>query len=103
VLHEPTISKALVKANKAAESSQETPPPPDKITESPKVMEIHSDRRTPFMIYLKTGGSLEDKVKYERLHRWAGQYTLVNDELYLRGANKTLMKCITLEEGQIVL
>jgi ribonuclease HI len=28
-LHEPTISKALAKANKAVESSQETPPPPD--------------------------------------------------------------------------
>jgi hypothetical protein len=42
-LHEPTISNALAKANKAAESSQETPPPPDSITESPEVMKIHSD------------------------------------------------------------
>jgi hypothetical protein len=42
-LHEPTISKALAKANKAAESSQETPPPQDSITESPEVMKIHSD------------------------------------------------------------
>jgi hypothetical protein len=32
-LHEPTISKALAKANKAVESSQETPPPPNRITE----------------------------------------------------------------------
>jgi hypothetical protein len=42
-LHEPTISKALTKANKAVKSSQETPPPPDSITESPEVTEIHSD------------------------------------------------------------
>jgi hypothetical protein len=42
-LHEPTISKALAKDNKAAESSQETPPPQDSITESPEVMKIHSD------------------------------------------------------------
>jgi hypothetical protein len=42
-LHEPTISKALVKANKAARSSQETPPPLDSITKSLKVMEIHLD------------------------------------------------------------
>jgi hypothetical protein len=42
-LHEPTISKALVKANKAVKSSQETLPPPDNITESHAVMEIHSD------------------------------------------------------------
>jgi hypothetical protein len=42
-LHEPTISKALAKDNKAAESSQETSPPQDSITESPEVMKIHSD------------------------------------------------------------
>jgi hypothetical protein len=61
-LHEPTISKALAKANKAAESSQETPPPPDNITESLELMENHSDWCTSFMIYLKTGGLPEDKV-----------------------------------------
>jgi hypothetical protein len=42
-LHGPTISKALSKTNKAAESSQETSPPPVCITESPEVMEIYSD------------------------------------------------------------
>jgi hypothetical protein len=42
-LHEPTISKALTKANKVVESSPETPPPPDSIIESLEVMEIHSD------------------------------------------------------------
>jgi ribonuclease HI len=94
-LHEPTISKALVKANKAAESSQETPSPSDSITKSPEVMENHSDSRTPFMIYLRTGGLLEDMVECEQLHQLAGQYTIVNDELYRRGANGTLMKCVT--------
>jgi hypothetical protein len=64
-LHEPTISKALAKANKADELSQETPPPPDSITESPEVMEIHSDWRTMFVVYLRTGGLSEDKVKCE--------------------------------------
>jgi hypothetical protein len=58
-LHEPTISKALAKANKAVESSQETLPPLNSITESPEVIEIHSDWCTPFMIYLRTGGLLE--------------------------------------------
>jgi hypothetical protein len=42
-LHEPTISKALAKANKAAESSQVTLPSLNSITESPEVMEIHLD------------------------------------------------------------
>jgi hypothetical protein len=41
-LHKSTMSKALAKANKAAESS--------------KAMEIYSDWHTPFMIYLRTGG-----------------------------------------------
>jgi hypothetical protein len=52
--HEPSISKALAKATKAAESSQETLPPKESITKSPKVMEIHWDWCTPFMIYLRT-------------------------------------------------
>jgi hypothetical protein len=81
-LHETTISKALAKANRAVESSHETPPPPDSITKSHEVMEIHSDWSTPFMIYLKTGGLLEDKVKCKRLCQQIEQYTLVNDELY---------------------
>jgi hypothetical protein len=78
-----------------AESSWETPPPSDGITESLEVMKIHSDWRTPFMIYLRIGGLLEEKVECERLCRRARQYTLVNDDLYRRGANGTLMKCIT--------
>jgi hypothetical protein len=64
-LDEPNISKALAKATKVAKSSQETPPPSESITESPEVMEIHSDWRTPFIIYFRTGGLPEDKVERE--------------------------------------
>jgi hypothetical protein len=53
-LHLPSITKALAKANKASESSQETTLPAESISESPEVMEVHSDWRIPFMIYLKT-------------------------------------------------
>jgi hypothetical protein len=81
-LHEPSISKALAKATKVAESSLETTPPREGITKSPEVMEIHSDWCTPFMIYFSIGGLPEDKVDHERLSRRAGQYTLVNDELF---------------------
>jgi ribonuclease HI len=63
--HEPTIAKALAKASKASMSSKEALPPTDIITKSPKIIEIHSDWHTPFMIYLKTGGLPEDKVKCE--------------------------------------
>jgi hypothetical protein len=45
-------------------------------------MEIHSDWHTLFMVYLRTKGLPEDKVRCERLRRQVGQYTLVNDELY---------------------
>jgi hypothetical protein len=38
-------------------------------------MKIHLDWRTPFMVYLRTGGLLEDKVECEQLRRRAGQYT----------------------------
>jgi hypothetical protein len=102
-LHEPSISKALAKATKATESSQETSPLSENITESPEVMKIHSDWRTPFMIYLRARGLPEDKVEHERLHCQAGQYTLVNDELFRRGVNGTLMKCITPDEGCAIL
>jgi hypothetical protein len=61
-LHEPSISKALAKASKVAESSLETPPPNGRISESPEVMEIHSDCCTPFMIYLRTGACQKTRM-----------------------------------------
>jgi hypothetical protein len=81
-LHAPSISWASTKATKVAEPSQETPPQNEVITESPEVMEIHSDWHTPFRIYLRTRGLLEEKVKCKQLHHRAGKYTLVNDELF---------------------
>jgi hypothetical protein len=63
-LHEPSITKALAKASKVVESSQETMPPIESTSESPEIMKIHSNWRTPFMIYLRMGGLPEDK--YER-------------------------------------
>jgi hypothetical protein len=63
--HAPSISRALSKASKEVKSSQETPPLNEIISESPEVMKIHSDWRTPFMIYLRTGGLPEDKIECE--------------------------------------
>jgi hypothetical protein len=45
----------------------------------------------------------ENKVDRERLRRQAGQFTLVNDELFRQGANGTLMKCMTPDEGCAIL
>jgi hypothetical protein len=64
-LYEPSISKALAKVTKVVESSLETPPLSESITESPEVMEIHSYWRTLFMIYFRIKGLPEDKVDRE--------------------------------------
>jgi hypothetical protein len=58
-------AKALAKANKVVESTQVTPPLNKGITESPEVIEIHSNWHTPFVVYLRIGGLLDDKVKCE--------------------------------------
>jgi hypothetical protein len=55
------------------------------------------------MIFLRTGCFLEDKADRERLRHRTKQYTLVNDELFWPGANDTLMKCITPDEGCAIL
>jgi hypothetical protein len=80
-LHEPSIAKVFAKASKAVESSQEIPSSIEGISESPEVMEIHSDWRTTFMIYLRIGGLPEDKDKRKQLHHRVAHYTLVNDKL----------------------
>jgi hypothetical protein len=64
-LHEPSIAKALAKASTTAKSSQERPPPTESLSERHEVMEIHSDWRTPFMIYLSIRGLPEDKDEHK--------------------------------------
>jgi hypothetical protein len=66
-------------------------------------MENYSEWRTLFMIYFRTGCLPEDKVEHERLHCRAGQYVLVDEELFRRSTNGTLMKCITPDEGCAIL
>jgi hypothetical protein len=102
-LHEPSFSKVLAKASKGVESSQETPPPIEIISESPDVMEIHLDWCTPFMIYHRIGGLLEDMDEHEQLCRWAVPYTLLNDELFWQSVNDILMKCVTPNKGFAIL
>jgi hypothetical protein len=56
-LHEPSISKALFKFNKASESVDDTTTRADDNVDSSKVMVIDSDWHPPFMIYPKQGAS----------------------------------------------
>jgi hypothetical protein len=86
-LHEPSINKAISKSNKTVESIDGTAAPADDKSNSSDIMMVDSDWRTPFMIYLKTGGFPEDKDERERLRQWAVHYTLVGEKLFRRSAN----------------
>jgi len=122
-LHEPSISRALAKASKPAESSEEqekskvtqsessgqppeSPARPGNFNESTNdsnIMVVDSDWRTPFRVYLETGGLPEDKVEKDRLKRRVPSYVLIGNDLCRRSANGTLMRCIPVERGQALL
>jgi hypothetical protein len=53
--------------------------------------------------YLKENILPEDHVTAERIVRLAKRYTVVEGDLYRRGANDILMRCITQEEGRELL
>ena len=53
--------------------------------------------------YLKENILPEDHVSAERIVRLAKRYTVVEGDLYRRGANGILMRCITQEEGRELL
>jgi ribonuclease HI len=53
--------------------------------------------------YLNENILPEDHVSAERIVRLAKRYTVVEGDLYRRGANNILMRCITQEEGRELL
>jgi hypothetical protein len=53
--------------------------------------------------YLKENILPEDHVSVEHIVRLAKCYTVVEGDLYRRGANGILMRCITQEEGHALL
>jgi hypothetical protein len=53
--------------------------------------------------YLKDNFLPEDQVSAERIVRLAKRYAVVEGDLYHRGANGILMRCITQEEGYDLL
>jgi ribonuclease HI len=53
--------------------------------------------------YLKENILPEDHVSIERIVRLAKRYMVVEGDLYRRGANSILMRCITQEEGRELL
>jgi hypothetical protein len=77
--------------------------PTKSTSKSPEVLEVHSDWHILLMTYLGSGGLPDDKDEHERLCCWVGHYTLINDELFLRSANSTLMRCVSPDEGCTIL
>jgi hypothetical protein len=54
-------------------------------------------------IYLKDNILPDDSTSTDRIAHLAKRYTLVEGDLYQRGANGILMQCITREEGYELL
>src|SRR5438105_15787614 len=57
----------------------------------------------PIQAYLCGQAAPEDDASVEKVARQAKRYALVDGHLYRRGANGTLQKCITREEGSKLL
>ena len=57
----------------------------------------------PIQAYLSGQATPEDDASTEKVARQAKRYALVDGHLYRRGANGTLLKCITREEGSVLL
>ncbi|KAL8500660.1 hypothetical protein ACS0TY_020294 [Phlomoides rotata] len=68
-----------------------------------QVDEIEGTWMQPIYTYLKTDEQPSDKTEASRLQRRAARYVILNDHLYKRGFSMPLLKCITTEQGQIVL
>jgi hypothetical protein len=66
-LHEPSIGRVLSKASKAFMSIEGTTLPNDVKLESSDVMTVHSNWRTPFMIYHKMGACLKIRTNRKDL------------------------------------
>jgi hypothetical protein len=49
--------------------------------------------------YLKDNILPDDMTSADQIARLAKRYTMVEGDLYRRGANGVLMRCITWEEG----
>ena len=66
-------------------------------------MVIDNDWRTPFIAYLQTGITPENKNEADKLRRQATRYALVGSELYWHDISGVLMKCIPIEDGIAIL
>lgn len=65
--------------------------------------EGHEDWRIPFLEWLTDGKLPPDQTEARRLARRAKSYKIIDQELYRRGHNSVLQRCILVEEGRSLL
>ncbi|KAL8529983.1 hypothetical protein ACS0TY_007162 [Phlomoides rotata] len=58
---------------------------------------------TPIFEYLLRGTLPEESVQANRFRIKAARYIIIRDQLYKRGFSLPLLKCLTKEQGQLVL
>ncbi|KAL8466598.1 hypothetical protein ACS0TY_035593 [Phlomoides rotata] len=58
---------------------------------------------TPIFQYLLKGTLPQDSVEANRLRIMAARYTIIRDQLYKRGFSLPFLKCLTKEQGELVL
>lgn len=58
---------------------------------------------TSIIKHLKTGELPQDRVQARQLQLRAARYTMIGDVLYKQGFSLLLLKCITLEQRQVML
>ncbi|KAL8486162.1 hypothetical protein ACS0TY_023027 [Phlomoides rotata] len=58
---------------------------------------------TPIFNYLLKGTLSQESIEANRLCIRAARYTIIRDQLYKRGFSLPLLKCLTKEQGELVL
>ena len=104
-VHDDVILERLA-SRSIAEQRQGLPP-----TQEPTVMLIYGpdgaenkeDWRVPIREYLENDSLGDDSPEAQRMMRKNKLYTLIGGELYKKGLNGILMKCILRTEGQDIL
>ena len=65
--------------------------------------DVPTEWRAPIIRYILNEETPDDKVEAKRIARRSSSYTLINNELYKRGASGVLLKCLDTSSGQSLL
>ena len=57
----------------------------------------------PIIIYIKSGNLLFDPIEARKVRIRSSKFTILNDELYMKGFSQPYLKCLDLEDAEYVL